>query len=368
MRPLAWAPIGAALLAPLVAWARDPPPSVTIEINACGEDIAQAVRERFAVELEVLWRESSAAAQLPSPRVVIRCDGELARIEVATTSETARSAVDLGGLSDEAKSRLVALKATELIHLVGEKAGAKSSDGDAAAATNAPGEDAAKAANGGPSAASSSAVSPQTPQPADRASADAGATSPSADRPPSGRPETSRPGAGYPFSAGAIALFAGRPLAHVLGPSLGAAFRLTPRWAIGADIDGTFGSVEAPDRALALRGGAAAATLLFLGGAGSIGWGIGVGGRAGLLEMVGEPGRDAPLSGRAASGVWAGPMIAGKVSYAFASSRWLVELGAEGGVVAAPLAALIDQSQRFYVLEGPWLGVRASLGFDLASR
>src|SRR5258706_8969377 len=123
--PLATGFLGILVL-PFLAAARDPAPSVPVEVTACGDDIPPSVRERLAVEVEILWRESSSPPEMASLRVTIRCEGDVARIEVAQGAEIARSAVDLTGVDREARARLLALKATELIHLIGEKTWAKS--------------------------------------------------------------------------------------------------------------------------------------------------------------------------------------------------------------------------------------------------
>jgi hypothetical protein len=342
-----------AMVVPFLAVARDPAPNVPVEITACGDDIPPAVRERLAVEVEILWRESSSPPEMASLRVTIRCEGEIARIEVGATAELSRSAVDLVGLDREARARLLALKATELIHLVGEKTWERSTGakGDAGAGSTAPSEE------GG-----SSPVRGNPPAPLDPTAAPA-----TADRPSGNEPLRAR-GGRHSVSAGAFALLAGRPFAYVVGPSLAGTLSLLPRVSLGADIDGTFGSLHVGDRLLHMRGAAGSATLLFVGNSGPLAWAIGAGGRVGVLQLSGEVTASAPVVGKTASGIWAGPMIAGALSYPLAASRGFIEVGAEGGIVTLPLSALTDQSQRFFVLDGPWLGLRASLGLDLARR
>jgi hypothetical protein len=134
------------------------------------------------------------------------------------------------------------------------------------------------------------------------------------------------------------------------------------------EADGTFGSLQQPDRTLHMRGAAGATTLLFVSNAGPLLWTIGAGGRIGLMQLSGDAASTAPVVGKTASGVWAGPLIAGSLAYPIASSRWFIELGGEGGIVALPLGALIDQQARFYALNGPWFGLHASLGADLGHR
>jgi len=75
-----------AFVLPSVAGARDPAPSVPVEITACGDDIPPSVRERLAVEVEILWRESANPPEMASLRVTIRCEGDVARIEVGATA------------------------------------------------------------------------------------------------------------------------------------------------------------------------------------------------------------------------------------------------------------------------------------------
>jgi hypothetical protein len=346
----------AATLLPFLAVARDPAPIVPVEVTACGDDIPPAVRERLAVEVEVLWRESSSPPEMASLRVGIRCDGELARIEVLAASETSRSAVDLTGLDREARARLLALKATELIHLVGEKTWAKPSSGGASSPAGSP-DDAGRPAT----------VDAQTSAAVDSSSAlELEASSPGSDQGitttlPRSRDRSS-------VSAGALALFAGRPLAYVVGPSLSGTVSLFSRVALRAEGDGTFGKLRELDRSLLLRGGGGSVTLLWMGTAGPATWSLGAGGRLGFLRLTGEAGANAGVIGQSSSGVWAGPLLLADLSYPLGSSRGFIELGAEGGVVTLPLGALIDQGQRFYTLDGPWLGLQASMGLDLTHR
>jgi hypothetical protein len=354
------------MVLPFLAAARDAVPNVPVEVTACGDDIPPAVRERLAVEVEILWRESSNPPEMASLRVNIRCEGDVARIEVGATAEISRSAVDLTGLDREARARLLALKATELIHLVGEKTWERSTaaKGDAGAASTTPADDAGKSARGDQQPTSGS-----TPQPDSDASAsplEATGAPATADQSSEGKGLRAR-GGHSSVSAGAFTLFGGRPFAYVVGPSLAGTLSLLPRMSLGAEVDGTFGALHGADRTLHMRGVAGSATLLFVGNAGRLAWAIGAGGRLGLLQLSGEVGQSAPIVGKTASGVWAGPLIATTLSYPLAS-RWFIEVGAEGGIVTLPLGALIDQGQRFYTLDGPWLGLRASLGFDLARK
>jgi hypothetical protein len=170
------------------------------------------------------------------------------------------------------------------------------------------------------------------------------------------------------IAAGALALFAGRPLAYVVGPSLSGRMSLLPRVAVGIEADGNFGKLHQSDRTLQMRGASGSATLLFVGTAGAASWSLGAGARLGYVQLTGEPGPGASVIGKSSSGVWAGPLVLASMSFPLGSSRGFVELGAEGGVVTLPIGALIDQSQRFYTLDGPWLGLHASLGLDLARR
>jgi hypothetical protein len=345
-----------ATMLPFLAVARDPAPIVPVEVTACGDDVPPAVRERLAVEVEVLWRESSSPPEMAALRVSIRCDGEVARIEVFATSDTSRSTVDLTGLDREARARLLALKATELIHLIGEKTWARPSSARASPGA-ASQEDAGRPAP----------VDAQAPTTVDSSSApELEASFPSSDQ---GITSTSpRTRDRSSVSAGVLALFAGRPLAYVVGPSLSGTFGVFSRVAIHAEADGTFGKLRQLDRSLLLSGGGGSATLLFVGTAGSVTWSLGAGGRMGFLRMTGEAGANAGVIGKASSGVWAGPLLFADLSYPLGSSRGFIEVGAEGGVVTLPLGALIDQNQRFYTLDGPWLGLQVSLGFDLTHR
>jgi len=347
-----------AFVLPSIAGARDPAPLVPVEVTACGEDIPPSVRERLAVEVEILWRESSNPPEMASLRVTIRCEGDVARIEVGATAEISRSSVDLTGLDREARGRLLALKATELIHLVGEKTWQKTgaAKGDAGAGPTAAMDDAGNAPRGDQALPSTSQLDGSA------ASSDSTGSPPTADQPPG----ASLRAMGHDsVSAGAFALFAGRPFAYFVGPSLAGSVGLLPRMSLGLDVDGTFGSLQQPDRTLHMRGAAGAVTLLLVGNAGSLLWKLGAGGRVGLMQMNGEPTRTATVVGKTATGIWAGPVIAGSMAYPLATSRWFFEVGAEGGLIALPLGALIDQQDRFYVLNGPWLGLHASLGLDL---
>ena len=128
------------------------------------------------------------------------------------------------------------------------------------------------------------------------------------------------------ISAGAFALFAGRPFAYFVGPSLAGSLGLLPRMSLRIEADGTFGSLQQPDRTLHMRGAAGATTLLFAGHAGSLLWTIGAGGRIGLMQLSGDAASTAPVVGKTASGLWAGPVIAGsrpiRSRHRVGSSRW----------------------------------------------
>ncbi len=338
--PLATGFLGILVL-PFLAAARDPAPSVPVEVTACGDDIPPSVRERLAVEVEILWRESSSPPEMASLRVTIRCEGDVARIEVAQGAEIARSAVDLTGVDREARARLLALKATELIHLIGEKTWAKSTaaKSDGGSGSTALSDDSGKPPQGD-----------STPQPGSERTAppDSTIAPPIAERPSATHRVREGGATGHSVSAGAFALLVGRPFAYVVGPSLAGTLGFLPRWSVGADVTGTFGSVRQSDRLLRMRGASGSATLLFVGDAGPVGWALGAGGRVGLMQLSGEA--SLPLIGKTASGLWAGPMITANMSYPLASSRWFIGLGAEGGIVTLPLGALTDQAQRFYVL------------------
>jgi hypothetical protein len=294
-------------------------------------------------------------------RVAIRCEGDVARIEVGATAEVSRSSVDLTGLDRESRGRLLALKATELIHLIGEKTWQKTATakGDAGAGPTAALDDAGSAPRG-------EQALPSTAQPdAAAAPLDSTAAPATVDRSSGG---SLRAMGQDSITAGAFGLFAGHPFAYLIGPSLAGSVGLLPHMSLGLDVDGTFGSLQQPDRTLRMRGAAGAGTLSFVGNAASLRWTVGAGGRIGLMQMSGEPTRAAPVVGKTASGIWAGPVIAASLAYPLASSRGFIEMGTEGGIVLLPLGALIDQQDRFYVLNGPWLGLHVSLGLDLARR
>jgi hypothetical protein len=348
----------AATALPFLALARDPAPPVPVEVASCGDDIPPAVRERLAVEVEVLWRESSSPPEMASLRVGIRCEGDMARIEVSATAESSRSSVDLTGLDREARARLLALKATELIHVIGERTWAKSKS-DTAAPGPGPSEDAGK-----PGRTDAQAASP--PVVDSSAATESEASPPGSDQGATSAPQRVKDRS--TISAGALALFAGRPLAYVVGPSLSGTLSLMPRVSLRAEGDGTFGKLHQSDRSLQMRGASGLATLLIVGTINSVSWSFGAGGRLGYLQLTGEPGANASVIGKSSSGMWAGPLVLASMSYPLGSSRGFVELGAEGGVVTLPIGALVDQSQRFYTLDGPWLGLHASLGLDLAHR
>jgi hypothetical protein len=268
------------------------------------------------------------------------------------------------GLDEEARARLLALKATELIHLM--IGGAAETPTGARGEKGTTGTPPVTAESNVPAASSASPPSPPPEKPTVPTN-QAATIDEAKKKPPASTVGPLVVGSTHSLSIGALGLLAGKPLAFLAGPSLADALGLGPRFALAADVAGNLGAVEREGKQLRLRGVGASMALLASHDGARLQWGVGLGGRIGWMQLRGEPISDPQVEGKTASGIWGGPMAVGQIAYALPISRMIVGMGVEAGLITLPLAGLIDSQQPpFFALSGPWLGAHVSLGFEFA--
>jgi hypothetical protein len=132
------------------------------------------------------------------------------------------------------------------------------------------------------------------------------------------------------------------------------------RWAWNADLIADAGtrsmSVGSADATTVSVAGA----LLVQGRAGRLGWGTGVGIRAGIARLSGEPASAQATRAAAVAGGWIGPRGLALVA-ASLPRHLVVELAVEVGYVLAPVAGDVNAARAVAIDEG-WGALRVGVG------
>jgi hypothetical protein len=301
-----------------------------VQVANCPEELASRLPAVVKLEIDVLLRERGPT-RAPPESIAVRCEEDAARIEVTLEGYSRRSTIDLHALATEHRARAVGLAAAELVH-----------------------------------AMSSRAPTPEPP-PAAPLAPPAPSAPPQPERPaPSSSPRApARP----TLLLGGLGEGVGKPTALLFGARLSLLYPLGAMVVPAISIDGAMGGTTARSARITSRTATAAAHLYFGTTTGSVRWDAGPGGRLGWMHLAGTPDAGTRLEGDTLSAPWGGPEVSARVAYAASSRRsplFALEVGA--GIVTLPIRGVLrflDQSERIYTVQGPWLSVCAEVGIGL---
>jgi hypothetical protein len=303
-------------------WARAQPPRLAIEVEGCAALAEPRLRELVELELATLQIAPGASA------LHVRCDADSALIRLRRDSGAwfpIEVRVELGQTEASARSRLVALAATELL-----AGAARSGAGESAPPVRAP-----------------VSLAPSSVYERERE-----------------RESRRRPASHDFVVVHGTATFAvmGDPATTLAGGSLGAALRLNHRWSLLVDAGYAGGVTSASPAAVRWSSWSAFAGPLATFRAGPFLLGAALGLRGGRLSL--RANATQPDEGRSLVAPWLGVAVPLRVEAELVGSlRGL--LSAEAGYVLSPVAGNDDAGSAIASHRGAWgtLGAGAALGF-----
>ncbi len=300
----------------------DLPRRVALDVGACPDVSAAALRRIMTIEIGDLLVGPSETVSGDTDRVVIACTGALAQVRADGPGRprALERALALDDFPGDAAPRALALAAIEILAVlspdVRERIEARQR--------------------------------PRTPVPAPPL-----VSAPASTAPPPPRRAT------FAVVASAVyrTFFTSHPIA-AWGGRLGFRYDLGSRWEIGADgevanasTSGTLGSISST-----LASGAA--FLGVRGGGPHLTGGLGLGGRAGIARFEGRPAQG--VIGEHASHPWGGPILAARAraSVGHVGLELLAELGFDLGKANGT-----EENRTVVTIGGPWLALSAGIGF-----
>lgn len=305
---------------------------------ACGER-EEAVRAAVAVEVGDLLLERGAvlAAADINDRLSLTCAGTVASIEAqaAYAATPLRRTIDLGAFPPDAAARALALAGLETLAevspVVQERLQRRLHDRARAVA-----------------AKTTPVVEPPVPPPAGAAAA----------------PVTAAPRRAVvtPALAATWRRFAHAHGASLWGAQAGVERTVGERWNGGLDLDlgigrrtTALGTVDIRTLSLGAFWEARARRGRFTGL-------MGVGGRAGLVNLSGHATDDAVVAGESVVRAWVGPALRARVTVG--GGMWVAIAAVEGGVAVYGAEGVVN-GDTAVVLRGPWLAIGAGFGIRL---
>jgi hypothetical protein len=296
-----------------------------VQVATCPEELAARLPAVVKLEIDVLLRERGPT-RAPPEIVSVRCEDDVARIEVTFEGASRRSSIDLHALASEHRARAVGLAAAELVH---------------AMASRAP----------------EPPPSPPTPSPPPASIAPAQPERPA----PTPAPRaTARPA----LFAGALGESLGKPAALLFGARATLLYPLGELVVPALSVDASTGGLAARSARITAQSITAAAHLYIGTTTGAVRWDLGPGARIGWMHLAGKPDPGARLDGLTLSAPWGGPELGARVAYVAPRSPLVaLELGA--GFVTLPIGGLRDQTERIYEVKGPWASLCAEVGVGL---
>jgi len=297
------------------------PRRVALDVSACPDVPASAVRRIVAIEIGDLLVGPNETVSGDTDRVVIACTGSLAQVRADGPGRPSalERALALDDFPGDAAPRALALAAIEILAVlspdVRERIEARQR--------------------------------PRTTAPAQ----------PVVNAPASPAPTPRRAMFAVVASAVYRTFFTSHPIA-AWGGRLGFRYDLGAPWEIGADgevanasTSGTLGSISST-----LASGAA--FLGVRGGGPHLTGGLGLGGRAGIARFEGHPGQG--VIGEHASHPWGGPMLAAgaRASVGHVGLELAAELGFDLGKANGT-----EENRTVVTIGGPWLALSAGIGF-----
>jgi hypothetical protein len=300
-------------------------PSFELALEGCPTLDAARLRELITIELETL----GAAATPRATSIRLTCVEDRVAIALTDTATGGRatSDLDVSATPQAARPRLLALTVTELVALTW-------------AELRAPLPQTA------PSPPPPPPPLPPTPQPIAVVTA-----------PPARTPSRVR------LFAVASLRRIGQPGTWLSGAGIGGELRLSPHFALTADVRAEVGDTSTALAAIHWRDAAGTLGLAIGAGRGRFWWDVVPGFTVGLVRLSATPATP-DASGATLSGPWGGPSLSSRLRRSFGAHAYLqLELGA--GAVSRSLVGLVNGSAPLVRIQGVWgtMGVGAGVVF-----
>ena len=292
----------------------------------CPEELAARLPAVVKLEIDVLLRERGPT-RAPPESVAVRCEEDIARIEVTLEGSSRRSTIDLHALAAEHRPRAVGLAAAELVHAMSNRAPSPE-----------------------PPPTPPPVMPPSAPPQPERAA-------------PSPLPNaTARP----ELLLGGLAEGIGKPVALLFGARLSLLYPTGKLVVPALSVDGSMGGLSSRAARITAQTLTAATHVYFGTTTGSVRWDAGPGARFGWMHLSAKPDAGTGLEGRTLSAAWGGPEVRARVAYGAAPLQSpLVALEVGAGFVALPIHGLLDGSEHVYAVEGPWMSICVEVGVGL---